>query len=369
MTTTPPGYPADDDHASTRTAPPHDEGPRVSAEEVRDLGRLRRTRGDRRLAGVAGGLARHLDIDPLVVRVLLVVLMFFGGSGLVLYLALWILVPAEDTDRALVRLDPRSRSVALLVAGVLAALALLGDSAGSVGVPWPLVVLGLLVLLVVATRSAARSRPPAPPYPTPARVDRGPLLLWPTLAALALALGVLGVVEGTGTPVPGGAYPALALAVVGAMLLLGAFYGRPGGLIALGLVAAVATAGATVSDQVDPGSETIAPTSAGRLDPDYRVGAGEILVDLTAVQDLAALDGRTLELDAGLGRIAVLVPPGLDVVGRARVEGAGDVRAFGQRSSQELSLSHDGGPGAPTLTLDVEVTLGEITIDETGRTS
>ena len=43
----------------------------------------------------AGGLARHLDIDPIIVRVALVVLVFFGGSGLLLYGAMWLLVPEE----------------------------------------------------------------------------------------------------------------------------------------------------------------------------------------------------------------------------------------------------------------------------------
>src|SRR3954462_14495005 len=38
---------------------------------------LRRSATDRKVAGVAGGLARHLDVDPLLVRVLLVVLIFF----------------------------------------------------------------------------------------------------------------------------------------------------------------------------------------------------------------------------------------------------------------------------------------------------
>ena len=39
-------------------------GPRVTGDEIRDLGRLRRSATDRKVAGVAGGLARHLDIDP-----------------------------------------------------------------------------------------------------------------------------------------------------------------------------------------------------------------------------------------------------------------------------------------------------------------
>ena len=43
--------------------------------------------------------ARHLDIDPLILRVAFVVLAFFGGAGLLLYGACWLLVPEDGRDR------------------------------------------------------------------------------------------------------------------------------------------------------------------------------------------------------------------------------------------------------------------------------
>ena len=60
---------------------PASHGPRVTRDQVSDLGRLRRTVRDRHIAGVAGGLARHLDVDPIIVRVAFVVAAFFGGAG------------------------------------------------------------------------------------------------------------------------------------------------------------------------------------------------------------------------------------------------------------------------------------------------
>src|SRR6188768_2368628 len=75
-------------------------GPRVSAEQMRDLSRLRRSTSDRYFAGVAGGLGRHLDIDPTIIRVLLAVLTFFGGAGLLVYGAFWLFVPEDGRDRA-----------------------------------------------------------------------------------------------------------------------------------------------------------------------------------------------------------------------------------------------------------------------------
>ena len=110
------------DHDTTRStsgpsAVPDNGGPRVTHDEMRDLGRLRRSAHDRKVAGVAGGLARHLDIDPLILRVAFVVLVFFGGAGLILYGACWLLVPDEETGEAAVTLDERSRTAALLVGG------------------------------------------------------------------------------------------------------------------------------------------------------------------------------------------------------------------------------------------------------------
>ncbi|MBD0292744.1 MAG: PspC domain-containing protein [Jiangellaceae bacterium] len=57
--------------------------------------KLYRSTADRKLAGVCGGLAQYFDIDVTLIRVLFVALAVFGGSGVVLYLAMWIIVPNE----------------------------------------------------------------------------------------------------------------------------------------------------------------------------------------------------------------------------------------------------------------------------------
>ena len=46
------------------------------------------------LAGVSTGLARYLDVDPVVVRVGFAVTTLFSGAGILLYLACWIIMPA-----------------------------------------------------------------------------------------------------------------------------------------------------------------------------------------------------------------------------------------------------------------------------------
>jgi phage shock protein C len=56
--------------------------------------KLYRSQTDRKLAGVCGGLAQYFDIDATLIRVLFVAITLFG-AGLVLYLAMWIIVPEE----------------------------------------------------------------------------------------------------------------------------------------------------------------------------------------------------------------------------------------------------------------------------------
>ena len=60
---------------------------------------LERSRDRRVVAGVCGGLGRHLDIDPVVFRVVIAVLCFSGGVGLFIYGLAWLIVPVERTRR------------------------------------------------------------------------------------------------------------------------------------------------------------------------------------------------------------------------------------------------------------------------------
>ena len=57
--------------------------------------RLYRSNTDKVIGGVAGGLSDYLDIDPVIIRILFVLLAIFGGSGVLVYIILWIVIPAE----------------------------------------------------------------------------------------------------------------------------------------------------------------------------------------------------------------------------------------------------------------------------------
>jgi phage shock protein C len=58
--------------------------------------KLYRSRTNRQVAGVCAGLAQYFNIDVTLIRVLFVLLTVLGGAGLVLYVAMWIIVPKES---------------------------------------------------------------------------------------------------------------------------------------------------------------------------------------------------------------------------------------------------------------------------------
>lgn len=382
MTTTPP--PTDPD-----AAPEAERGPRVTAEEVRDLGRLRRSTTDRKVAGVAGGLARHLDIDPVLLRVGFVVLAFFGGAGLILYAAGWALIPEDDRDRAPLHLDERSRTVALVAILVLAGLAMVGDSFGGNWFPWPLAVIGLIAF-VWLSRSRSRDALPAeqPPEagvgfaataeeragsPTTYRQlprdprKRGPVLFGFTVLLIAVAEGLLISIDLAGADVVGSAYPALAVGIIALALVLGAFAGRAGGLIALGVVGSVVLAFATVADRWEGESYEYRPTTAAQVEDAYVMGHGSLLVDLTGVGDVEQLDGRTIEVTGDVGDIVVLVPEDMDVRTSVEISGPGGYDLFdrvtGGGFGSSSAAQHDGGDDAPTLVVDAALEMGQITVE------
>ena len=60
--------------------------------------RLWRSRIDRKIAGVCGGLGRYFCFDPLWVRLMFVLFFLLGGAALLLYLVMWLIVPLEPIE-------------------------------------------------------------------------------------------------------------------------------------------------------------------------------------------------------------------------------------------------------------------------------
>jgi phage shock protein C len=60
---------------------------------ARPAARLRRSRQDRKIAGVCGGVAEYMEVDSTLVRIIWLMLAFFGGWGLLGYIIAWIVMP------------------------------------------------------------------------------------------------------------------------------------------------------------------------------------------------------------------------------------------------------------------------------------
>jgi phage shock protein C len=73
----------------------------------RSTRRLTRSRTDRVIAGVCGGFAAYSGIDVNIVRLVMVLLALLGGSGIVLYLVAWVIVPIEGAAGAAPEAGPR----------------------------------------------------------------------------------------------------------------------------------------------------------------------------------------------------------------------------------------------------------------------
>jgi phage shock protein PspC (stress-responsive transcriptional regulator) len=73
----------------------------MRAKETSELGeggpkRLYRSETNRIIAGVCGGLGEYFDLDPTLIRLFFVLLTVFGGSGILLYIILWLVIPPES---------------------------------------------------------------------------------------------------------------------------------------------------------------------------------------------------------------------------------------------------------------------------------
>jgi hypothetical protein len=167
--------------------------------------------------------------------------------------------------------------------------------------------------------------------------------------------------------IPLSASLAIVLAVLGLGLLVGSVAGRARWLallVALLLpvtfaAAAVEDLGIEVTDGV--GSRSVALTTADELTEPYRMGAGELEIDLTGVDEPR---GERLTASVGAGELVVLVPEGAGLLGNLRAE-VGEIVVFGA-SSAGFSLDRDvelpAEPGMPTYLMDVRVGAGSIQV-------
>jgi len=221
------------------------------------------------------------------------------------------------------------------------------------------------------TGPAATVVPPPPAVPpAPVREPKQRSILGRlTLSALLLVLGITAALDAGGAIDPQARhYLALTVGVLGLGLLVGAWRGRARGLIWLGLpltVALVAVSAAEVSLDGGAGDRQYRPLSVVEIQDEYRVGVGNLRLDLTAVEFTER--SVVTALSAGIGNVEVIVPRDVDVevVGKT---GIGPAELFGERvngGSQERTVLDDGpdGEGGGSLRLTLEVGVGRVEVD------
>jgi phage shock protein PspC (stress-responsive transcriptional regulator) len=338
---------------------PTEAEPEEAVTQTQGPRRMFRSRSDRVLGGVAGGLGRYFDLDPVIFRISLVVLAFLGGSGLLVYLAALLLIPNEPEGGAPAGpVEGRGRTLGL--AG-LALLVLLGFPlilGGGLLVAGVLVPLAFLVGIGVVTWWLVSGQGPTGDAGDIAR--RTALGLGVLVLVCILACGAAWA-AGAG----GGTVVAILVIAAGLAILAGAFL-RPVRWLILPALAVALAAGTVSAAGIDlsggVGDREYRPIAASDIQDGYELGMGELVVDL---RDTNLPPGDTpLDLRLGMGQITVLVPEDVCVATNAEV-GAGDVDVF-DRGSEGVDIdwrdSPSASPGGSRVVLDAEIGLGALLV-------
>ncbi len=356
-----------------------DTAPTAITEPAGAVRRLTRTRDGRWLAGVSAGLGRYFGISTTIYRLAFVALALAGGTGILLYLAAWLVIPDDGHERSVAEQalrDHRDRPGLAVGVGMLGLAAILVFSHAAL---WPhpgniwllaLLVGGGLVWWELRGRKPApdATAPPAAPG-APASVvaasPRRPSLFLPVIGGLLAAGGVLGLLEGLdAVSVDWRIVLGAAVAIVGVAIVAGAVTGRRvAGLVGLGLLLLpllVLSLAIHVPLRGGVGERSSRPAEVSAIPSRYRLAIGRLAVDL---RELSVPDGDTrIRASVGVGRLLVRVPDGvpLEITGRAR---AGDVVLFGaDENGVDVERHYAEGGGARRLVLDLEVGVGEVEV-------
>jgi phage shock protein PspC (stress-responsive transcriptional regulator) len=329
--------------SDTPPAPPPDPGPR----------RLTRSSRDRIVGGVAGGIGRYFGIDPTLVRIGFVALALLGGTGLVVYAAALLLVPLDE-EAAGAPTTARDRALAI---GVAVALIIAGLVFGSFGFGFggALVPLGFLVLIGIAVWWLMTGE-------RPGDGGAGDILRRAALGVgLLLGCGALALASFFASGLGGGVVVAGIVIAAGAALVVAAFVGGARWLVLPALAIALPLAfvsAAGIDLDGGFGERRERPATLGELEQTYRLGAGQLVVDLREL-DLPSGD-HPLKVRIGTGHALVLVPEGVCVASSAEI-GIGGVAIFG-RTSGGIDVDWDDArrvrPGIPRLVLEGDIGLG-----------
>ncbi len=282
-----------------------------STDQTTSRPQLRRSRTDRVIFGVAGGLAHRFGLSATAVRILFVLSAIFV-VGAVFYLAAAFALRAEGDER------PSSRG-RMTVAGVacLATLALaqaLGVTYPNVGVLAILALLASGIVVILGRRPGSHQEAVSTGAPPLAGMPRlqPPVLLLLTLAVVGVAATATWLVVRSASGVEGiGAVASVSLVAVGLGLVLGAWRGRSVLLLPVGLALALPLGLASFAGaRVELGSDDPGTLRAGAAERTYVLGRGARPVIVTAA---VGKDLRRLTIRKAAGVIDVRIAPEVPV--------------------------------------------------------
>jgi phage shock protein PspC (stress-responsive transcriptional regulator) len=343
--------------------PPRTAEQPTTAQATAEPRRLYRSRSDRVISGVCGGLARYLNVDPVIIRVVTVALIFAGGAGLLLYAAAFLLVPNEGEGGGPGDAPRRAYVIAGVIVLCIAIGALLPFRWGWWDDGWSLLPLGFIALAgLVVWRFATGERPQGNPRAVLRAMGLGVALI---ILCVILAFGAAwAAADGGGTTV------AAIVIAAGLALIAGAFLDGRARWLILPALAVALPAGVVSAADLDVtgghGDRTYRPASSDAVRSSYRLGAGKLVVDLRAA-NLTPGDHR-LKLKLGVGEAQLLVPRDVCVSTDSHF-GIGGVQAF-NRDGGGIDFDWQDERRAPVDTarvvVDANVGIGAFTVHHEG---
>jgi phage shock protein PspC (stress-responsive transcriptional regulator)/predicted membrane protein len=265
--------------------------------------RLERSSSDRMLAGVSGGLGRYFDLNPGIFRLGFIVLVLLGGAGILVYLAAVLVIPNEGEESIAARIlaERRDRPVPLIALGLVGvAIAVIlsrGDLWPAAGTGWVLILI-IAVGVVFASRSERRNR-----------------------AVVAIVVGTLSLIT---------------VALVTAVVVAFAWFN------------------VSLSDGV--GKRSYTPTTAADVRSTYKLGIGELDLNLSNVHSNVS---TPITAKVGIGDLKVTVPRGVAVTVNARAK-AGDVNVLSRHDNGKNATVHLAG--GRKLVLNAQIGAGRIRV-------
>jgi phage shock protein PspC (stress-responsive transcriptional regulator) len=289
--------------------------------------RLERSRSDRMVAGVCGGLARYFDIHPAFYRVGFVVLTLLGGAGILIYAAAALVIPDQGKEDSVASAALRNRRdrpwplIGLALVGVALASLLSHATLWPHGDAWVLLLVAGGAILWITRHN------------TEASTGDGPTLAADDSRRLRRVFKALAIAAGT----------IVALTLVAAAIFAAIFHVHVGRGV---------------------GERSYVVAGAQDLHRNYRLGIGDLTVDLGNVRFHSGETQVGARVD--VGNLRVVVPEGvaLRVHGDAQL---GQVEVLGQTADGRNVDKKLDQAGTRILVLDAHVGVGKVTVTRVVR--